>query len=71
MMGRSGPAVDMVPTFKTGNMRICLLLKSGQLGVLRTEDAERLQVGLFCSMAHQYGLCQSDGNSRRLGSHLV
>ncbi|BDA51428.1 probable BsuMI modification methylase subunit YdiP at N-terminal half [Coccomyxa sp. Obi] len=40
---QSGPAVDMVPTFKTGNMRICLLLKSGQLGVLRTEDAERLQ----------------------------
>lgn len=41
---RIGPAIDMVPTFKTGNTLICLLLKSGQLGVLRTEDAERLQV---------------------------
>ena len=41
---RSGPGVDVVPTFKTGNGRICLLLKTGQLGALRTEDAERLQV---------------------------
>ncbi|KAK9917248.1 hypothetical protein WJX75_002338 [Coccomyxa subellipsoidea] len=40
---QSGPALDMVPTFKTGNGRICLLLKSGHLGALRTEDAERLQ----------------------------
>ncbi len=36
--------MDVVPTFKTGNGRICLLLKTGQLGALRTEDAERLQV---------------------------
>ncbi len=41
---RSGPTIDMVPTFKTGNALICLLLKDGQLGILRTEDAERLQV---------------------------
>ena len=52
---RSGPAIDMVPTFKTGNALICLLLKGGQLGVLRTEDAERLQVvqaPLCCSDHH-------------------
>ncbi|CAL8460848.1 g379 [Coccomyxa elongata] len=40
---QSGPTIDMVPTFETGNALICLLLKSGQLGVLRTKDAEHLQ----------------------------
>ncbi|BDA42016.1 probable BsuMI modification methylase subunit YdiP at N-terminal half [Coccomyxa sp. Obi] len=40
---QSWPAIDVVPKFKTGNALICLLLKSGQLGMLRTEDAERLQ----------------------------
>ena len=49
MVNRSGPGLDMVPTFKTGNGRICLLLKSGQLGALRTEDAERLQVQVLTS----------------------
>ena len=41
---RSGPTIDMVPTFETGSALICMLLKSRQLGVLRTKDAERLQV---------------------------
>ncbi len=35
----------MVPTFTTNNNRICLLLDSCKMGMLRTEDAERLQVG--------------------------
>lgn len=34
----------MVPTLKTGNARMCLLLADGRMGTLRTEDAERLQV---------------------------
>jgi hypothetical protein len=42
---RSAPGVDVVPTFTTNNGRICLLLDSCQIGMLRTEDAERLQVG--------------------------
>lgn len=41
---RSGPAVELVPTFTTHNRRICLLLASGEMGRLRIEDAERLQV---------------------------
>ena len=37
--------IDMVPTFTTSNERICLLMAhSGQMGSLRIEDAERLQV---------------------------
>jgi len=37
----------MVPTFTTSNERICLLMTNGQMGSLRIEDAERLQVALF------------------------
>ncbi|KAK9823530.1 hypothetical protein WJX72_003470 [[Myrmecia] bisecta] len=40
---RSSAVVDMVPTFTTNNERMCLLLASGQMGLLRIEDAERLQ----------------------------
>ena len=36
--------IDMVPTFTTTNERICLLMRNGQMGSLRIEDAERLQV---------------------------
>ena len=35
--------IDMVPTFTTNNERMCLLLANGDIGMLRTEDAERLQ----------------------------
>lgn len=35
---------DVVPTFTTSNDRMLLLLSSGQSGMLRCEDAERLQV---------------------------
>jgi hypothetical protein len=35
--------VDVVPTFTTSNARICLLLSNGRYGLLRIEDAERLQ----------------------------
>lgn len=34
-----------MPTFTTSNDRMMLLLSSGQSGMLRIEDAERLQVG--------------------------
>ncbi len=40
---RSAAVVDMVPTFTTNNERMCLLLSNGDVGMLRTEDAERLQ----------------------------
>lgn len=36
--------VDRVPTIKTANARMCLLLATGKLGMLTIEDAERLQV---------------------------
>ncbi len=35
--------VDRVPTMKTANCRMCLLLATGQMGMLQIEDAERLQ----------------------------
>ena len=35
--------MDCVPTLKTANSRICLLLPSGVMGLLRIDDAERLQ----------------------------
>lgn len=34
-----------MPTFTTSNERMLLLLSSGASGMLRVEDAERLQVG--------------------------
>ena len=40
---RSAPGLDFVPTFTTNNKRMCLLLATGQMGMLRIEDAERLQ----------------------------
>lgn len=33
-----------MPTFTTSNARLCLLLPDGRYGLLRMEDAERLQV---------------------------
>lgn len=41
---RSGPGLDVVPTFTCSNNRITLLL-GDKFGLLRIEDAERLQVG--------------------------
>ena len=35
--------VDRIPTMKTSNCRMCLLLATGQMGMLIIEDAERLQ----------------------------
>ena len=32
-----------MPTFTTNNNRMCLVLEDGQIGLLRIEDAERLQ----------------------------
>lgn len=50
--------IDMVPTFTTSNERICLLMaSSGQMGSLRIEDAERLQV------CHHLGGCQAATSS--------
>jgi site-specific DNA-cytosine methylase len=39
----SQAATDIVPTFTTSNERILLLLADGRSGMLRIEDAERLQ----------------------------
>ena len=36
--------MDVIPTMKTQNERICLFLDDGRAGFLRIEDAERLQV---------------------------
>lgn len=45
--------MDVVPTFKTTNGRLLLLLSRGEVGMLRIQDAERLQVstGLICAQA--------------------
>ena len=40
---RSAVSLDCLPTLKTGNNRICLLLPSGDCGLLRVADAERAQ----------------------------
>jgi hypothetical protein len=45
MVGRSPAGEDVVPTLTTSNDRMLLLLAGGQQGMLRVEDAERLQVG--------------------------
>ena len=49
--------IDMVPTFTTSNERICLLMTNGQMGSLRIEDAERLQVLLCCAVLCCAVLC--------------
>lgn len=41
--------MDVVPTFKTRNERMCLLLPDGRLGYLLTRDAERLQARCWTS----------------------
>lgn len=41
---RSPAGEDVVPTFTTSNERMLLLLSGGASGMLRVEDAERLQV---------------------------
>lgn len=43
---RTSAGIDMVPTMTTCNYRIGLLLADGQMGLLRIEDAERVQVSL-------------------------
>jgi hypothetical protein len=42
---RSPAGEDVVPTFTTSNDRMLLALADGTSGMLRVEDAERLQVG--------------------------
>ena len=44
-MCRSGPTLNMIPTLKTRNTRICILLgqKNQRMGMLTLHDAERLQ----------------------------
>ena len=41
---RTSAGIDMIPTMTTCNYRIGLLLADGQMGLLRIEDAERVQV---------------------------
>lgn len=42
--------VDMMPTLKTRNTRICILLgqHDQRMGMLTIQDAERLQVWVLC-----------------------
>eukprot|EP00884_Botryococcus_braunii_P018914 jgi/Botrbrau1/5706/Bobra.0071s0038.1 len=40
---QSAAPLDLVPTLKTGNNKICILTADGGAGLLRLEDAERLQ----------------------------
>ena len=40
---RSAPGIDIMPTFTTMNDRLVLILPTGKIGLLRTDDAERLQ----------------------------
>ena len=54
--------MDVVPTFKTTNGRLLLLLFRGEVGMLRIQDAERLQVtSLSLRLAWAAGLwsCKS------------
>eukprot|EP00798_Chlamydomonas_sp_ICE-L_P008364 gene8364-2607_t len=68
----SGPGVDLVPTFTTNNDRMCLVLANGQMGLLRTEDAERLQgmpIGHTeaCWPIHQPGIHQHRAKGMPIG----
>ena len=76
---RSIPTTDCLPTLKTHNDRICLLLASGQWGMLRLEDAERAQVGtvtwdadpspLLCCVHPLYSISVS--TRRNVDNHLL
>ena len=59
---RSPPVVDRVPTMKTANCRMCLLLATGQMGMLQIEDAERLQARRRgCVAGHCWGVTTTVG----------
>ena len=44
LLHRSTYSANCLPTLKTGNNKILLLLPSGESGLLRISDAERAQV---------------------------
>ena len=46
--------MDVVPTFKTTNGRLLLMMALGQCGLLRIQDAERLQVLAAAVLACQH-----------------
>ena len=56
---RSGPSIDMVPTLKTRNTRICILLgqKNHRMGMLTLHDAERLQAESLTSLCSAAAQC--------------
>lgn len=57
--------VDRIPTMKTSNCRMCLLLATGQMGMLMIEDAERLQARppATCPMAQNPQLLAPEHSS--------
>ena len=40
---QSAPCEEMIPCMTTNNCRVCVALPSGAFGLLRIEDADRLQ----------------------------
>ena len=51
---RSQVSIDCLPTLKTGNNKIFLMLPSGECGLLRIADAERAQVHTCLTDSRQY-----------------
>lgn len=61
----------MVPTFTTSNERMLLLLADGASGMLRVEDAERLQVGGLLCLGMVQGMRLSSAASISRGVAVV
>ncbi len=55
---QNAPCVGLTPTFTTGNCRMALLLPGGEFGLLRIQDAERLQ-GLPVDWTDPASVCAS------------
>jgi hypothetical protein len=51
--------VDLIPTLKTKNNRICVVTDDGRVGLLAIEDAERLQVHTCQSLSLSLSLSLS------------
>jgi len=55
---QNSPSIGITPTFTTGNCRMSVLLPSGAFGLLRIQDAERLQ-GLPVDWTDAASVCAS------------
>lgn len=63
--------MDVVPTFTTSNDRMMLLLSSGLSGMLRIEDAERLQVCVCACVYRWVSKLVGGGGGRGFGGCQV